>query len=662
MILYYKSINKGDYKELNIQKKYDINSIIIKIVSDFDIEEVEFDDEVFVNRENSKEIILHKLRTNTKDYISFSIRYKQNIHVKVKKLKLNLSENSKVYEIDQITTLDEMYNITKNIAKNGFNDKFLSIYTSDLDKEFNSNEYREKLKLLSSMLKMIIEISKDLKVELIREEELRDSSEVKIVSATSAKYFIVHSEDWYREGNLMPKPIRLLIDIYLENKDIYENKFIRLVIFRCIIFIKSEILKLQNFLNVYKPELERKYSEIELEGVDVGTIRSTINILKRNIEDVDNLKDKFVSLKNKLIIVEKKFLEVKLMKNLPLKMTQKMSYDNRYKITYKAYKELKDKFYDEAIYNKLRSTEKTYYKYLAIVMNAMIDAFSELQFTDIIIEGIGTNEVSLFKNGVAVINGSTPLGNYSFEIKINELENDNKFALELILSDQGGNSKEFKFNINMGYDFSSKEKLQENISVLYMKNEKEDNIITVILESFESLNSDFIESEEFFKLANVGNNFISNSDYEIFGDYKKGVILFSLSDYVISKNKFKNLFLDNLAKLSYGDFCFKCSSNRLEQIDEELYLCKSCGSRVAINKCECGEKIVKVLSKEKEDIEEEVNILDKMLYHNKYDLQSNYLGSCYGNLHSNTGGFCAACGKCLKKTKGDCLRCGLLNK
>lgn len=134
-----------------------------------------------------------------------------------------------------------------------------------------------------------------------------------------------------------------------------------------------------------------------------------------------------------------------------------------------------------------------------------------------------------------------------------------------------------------------------------------------------------------------------------------GVIPFS-NQYIASVyDKLVKLFRVKFIKLGFINYCTFCNNGQFEYREEELLVCNSCSKRVAINKCSCGEDIIKFLSKDNVDFIEDVET-DIIKYHNDYELKSTNLGSCYEKFYSNSGGFCSKCGKC-QKLDENCIRC-----
>ena len=164
-----------------------------------------------------------------------------------------------------------------------------------------------------------------------------------------------------------------------------------------------------------------------------------------------------------------------------------------------------------------------------------------------------------------------------------------------------------------------------------------------------------------FKMSNLGNNFITEKDYENYGGYKTGMIPFGLSDISNVFDKLHNIFYMKFFQIGFYKYCKSCGNGEFYFIDDNLLSCNSCGQRVAINKCDCcGEKNIKILSKDIQVLDED-KIKSKNIFeqHKNYELRSNTLGACYGNYTSNSGGFCSSCGRCQKKV-GNCLRCSLV--
>ncbi|MGL5692995.1 MAG: hypothetical protein ACRCXA_02900, partial [Peptostreptococcaceae bacterium] len=215
------------------------------------------------------------------------------------------------------------------------------------------------------------------------------------------------------------------------------------------------------------------------------------------------------------------------------------------------------------------------------------------------------------------------------------------------------------FKINT--DFKSKNSITKcgDTEELYRVNFDKKYNMNIILNSI-SLESIRFEDEKeklknVFKLSTLGNNFLSTSDYKKYGGYKMGVIPFSNKDIANVYDKLVKLFRVKFIKLGFINYCTYCNNGQFEYREDELLVCNSCSKRVAINRCSCGEDIIKFLSKDNADFIDEVEE-DIIKYHNNYELKSTNLGSCYEKLYSNSGGFCSKCGKCQKLDK-NCIRC-----
>lgn len=125
-------------------------------------------------------------------------------------------------------------------------------------------------------------------------------------------------------------------------------------------------------------------------------------------------------------------------------------------------------------------------------------------------------------------------------------------------------------------------------------------------------------------------------------------------------DKLVKLFRIKFIKLGFINYCTYCNNGQFEYKENELLVCNSCSKRIAINKCSCGEDIIKFLSKDNVDFEEDRET-DIIKYHSNYELKSVNLGSCYYKYYSNSGGFCSKCGKCQKPDR-DCIRCKVINR
>ena len=230
MKVYFKSLHKGDdFKELG-DLAVDLNNTIFKVVCENTIKEVIIGDEKF-NAYEKNEIEFIKLRTSNNEKVELkvieSIEGKRD---KVSKEIIKVIDNSFIYdnmELDKIRQLGELAyrNITSELRYSSDD------YYETIMKNLNSGleDIDEIYTALTKVVKLARNIAENPKVELVQSEEVRDSNEVKKISANSARYFIMHPEDWYKEGDSSPKPLRMLTDTFEEIKDIYEINLLNLL-------------------------------------------------------------------------------------------------------------------------------------------------------------------------------------------------------------------------------------------------------------------------------------------------------------------------------------------------------------------------------------------------------------------------------------------------
>ncbi len=666
MILF-KKINdlSSDFKEINSEESYDINETIFKIVSKDVIKSIDFDDGFVKNQEEKNYMYFHRLNVNERNILNLKVNMlKTNGTIYNSKFKIKIKENIRIFKEEEIEDLISVGEIGKILLTADFTENFSTLYNNEIEKYKNNEDtLKKELEILKRLVSIANKIINDPKVELIQNQEVKESNEVKRISSNSARYFSMHPEDWYKEGTLMPKPLKLLTDIYEENLDIYENQVVKHVLFKAIkkCDIRINSLTLQN--RISNQRIKRLKSRLDSESIredEVISIKSEIiklnNILNKSYSSLKKFKEIIIDLKYSFSL----YSEINLRKKMNVSVNQRILYDKRYLIIvdiYKAY--LNDKRFEV---NKNKEINGFLYgEYISFAVAVICESIMDLKFN--IKKVNGYNKEFIFSNKNIKIFGDNNFGTEVI-ITLNLLNNFNHEApIEVeLLNDNKINKSRFYLDFSMKKFIDEEEskyidKLYDSHAV--QKHNDSEYIFNFL--SIEDLKFSNKELEKYIiKLSNAGDNFISTKDYSKYGNLKVGMFTLSNSDYILVQNKLKNLFRNKLISLGMNKFCTFCGNNTLTNFNE-MHICSSCGNRYAIHICECGEKIIKILSKtELEPNNTDISSNNLIDYHVAYELESNSLGSCYSNFHLNKGGFCVKCGKCIKKGRENCIRCNLL--
>lgn len=658
MKVYFKSLYTiDDFKEVE-DVAVDLNNTIFKIICENTIREVIIGDERF-NAYGKNEIEFIKLKTSNLEKIELKvIEIIEGKKDKVTKKVIKVLDNSFIYdsiELDRIRQLGEL--AYKNITSE------LSYVSDDYYKTIMKNlsggleELDNIYTVITKIVKLANDIAKNPKVELIQSEEVRDSNEVKKISANSARYFIMHPEDWYNEGDSFPKPLRMLTDTFKEIKDIYENQLIKFIIYKCEKIAKSKV----SLLKASKSTLETVLIKYEGNSVknDIYEDESYINYKNELSKRVVQLRN-FIAIKKELKRIYELFNEVTLNKRIKFRMTQKILYDKRYLRVSKLYKSnLRNSNLEvEDIFEREYSIK---YSYMFILAESICLAMQSLGFYGY--ESNTSYEFDIFNEGNIIIESYhfSDENNFKYKLEINEdLNSKDSIKLTLIYKHK---KEEFIFSINSL--LKNKNVNEEDVEELYsMYSEGDNGCCRLIINSISLGDISFVSDEVIrklvFKLSNLGNNFISKKDYENYGGYRVGMIPFGLSDLSNVFDKLYNLFYIKFFDIGFYGYCKSCGQGDLEFIDKNLLACSNCNQRISINECDfCGEKNIKILSKDVSTfVNNEIRVENVFDEHKNYELRSNTLGACYSNYKSNSGGFCSSCGRC-QKNVGNCVRCTL---
>lgn len=666
-ILYKKIYGDDKFQYLTNDDTLNLTSSIIKIICEDIIKEVQIDDEIIKVLDESNEFIYNKIKTCNKKSIEIKIKtINSNKREKTYKKIIRIKENSFTYDRNELEMVDFLgkkayENICYGVSDS--EDYYETILYS------LSNELEDIGKILESMvtiIKMAKEIAKTPKVDLIEKEIVRDSSEVKKITSQSARYFTMHPEYWYKEGENIPKPIKILTETFEENKDIYENQLIKFILFNCRQILKKNIKNLEIQISTLQGSIIKDKNSIAYEELIEGEKLKIESHISENEVLLGENKIYLLKFKNLIGQIDnllREFKDIKLNLNLKIRMTQKILYDKRYYRILNTYKKYLSNLKYE-VKNTIECTLPTIYNYMLINIEIICKSLSYLGFYNIEpITDIPYEELFINQDKVTV-EGSHYRDEDNFKFLL-ELNSFNLRRPEIILSIIFGDKKEvIKFNINCDIEYDDKYINYTDIDNLYDLYMDDECNSTYILNTIPLIDMNFKDNTDknkmIFKLSNLGNNFLTKEDYHKYGGYKCGIIPFSNKDIGNIYDKLIKLFRVKFIKLGFINYCTHCKSGQLEYITDELLQCNSCYKKVAINKCSyCGEEIIKFLSKDNYNSVENEST-DIIEYHKNYELKSYNLGACYEKFYSNSGGFCSKCGKC-QKADQHCIRCNLGN-
>ncbi len=662
MEILYKSIYLDeDFKLLNKEDCISISSSVIKICCQEDIKEVQIDDEVIKNTFSTNEFIYNKIKTSNKKVIEVKVKVLNEQHKeKVYKKLIKVNENSFIHDVNEIEMINLLGHKSYENIINGFsnNKNYYDFIMDNLKGEIEHIE--DILKAITTIIKLSKEINKTPKVDLVEREIVRDSNEVKKVSSQSARYFTMHPEYWYREGESLPKPIKILTETFEEDRNIYENQLIVLILHNSKKIIKKTILNIETQISSLYTSITKDKLAIKLEDLVEDDKVSKEIIVLENEDKLSKNKlylSKFRKLNKEIEQLLREFKDISLNLNLKIRMTQKILYDKRYYRILKFYKRFLSTLNFE-VKDVIETNVPTIYNYLFLASEIICKALCSLGFYEInTLSHIKYEDVFVNEDRIVLDGCHYADDNFKFKLEINSFCN----AIPSILLKLSYKEKEELICFKVNCEFKDKSAIvdYDDVENLYKTYFDETYNMNIILNSISLENINFKDEESklknIFKLSTLGNNFISSDDYDKYGGYKMGVIPFSNKDIARVYDKLVKLFRVKFIKLGFVNYCTYCNSGQFEFKEKELLVCNSCSKRVAINKCSCGEDIIKFLSKDNVDFIEDTED-DIIQYHNNYELKSTNLGSCYEKFYSNSGGFCSKCGKCQKLDK-NCIRC-----
>lgn len=667
MEILYKTIHSNqEFIPIDNEMVIDMNSSILKILCDENIHEVQIGDEIIKNISPSKELIFHKLRTSSKNHLDIKVRYLDGCNKeKYEKKIIKINEASYVYNTNELESIKERgknaYNNIANGLANGNADYYNSVIK---DFSLDIKEIENIIHSLSIIVKQAKLINVMPKVELIEDETIRDSNEVKKINSNSARYFVMHPEDWYREGEENPKPLKMLTETFLENSNIYENQLVKFILYKCKLINNKLINDLKASKGIIGGSLMKDNALLAQEEFTFQTkedLEKSIYDKTLLIGNLSNNLKKLKSINKELKIIYKDFYNITLRKSIKLKITQKILYDKRYFKIYKLYKKnLQElKFQTEEL---KELDHPMIYSYMFIMAESICKAFQTLGISNICCDFDHDYKNTFTKADYLEIYGNNYSGDDSlnFNIKLNSLNNtDNGIILNIKYK-----AKEEKIYFPINSFFINSAIDSEFIDLLYEKYNNDDFSTTIICNTVDNEALRLINNEEGLKdllnLSTLGNSFSSYKYYEKYGGFKEGMISVTLKELIFVNNKIIQLIKYKLVELGYYEYCTSCGSGRLMNIDDNLIECSICHKRIAINRCNhCGKKIIKFLSKKNIEVASEVTE-DIIQYHKEYEMKASSLGACYKRYYSNSGGFCAYCGKCSKLDQS-CTRCKVIN-
>lgn len=668
MEILFKNINTNeDFEPLTNEDCISLSSSLIKICCQEDIKEVQIDDEIVKNIIPNKEFIYNKIKTSNKKAVEIKAKViNESGKEKSYKRIIKVKENSFTHDINEIEMINSLGKKSFENIINGFNnsENYYDIIMDNLNGELEKID--DILKAIAIIIKLSKEINITPKVDLVEKEIVRDSNEVKKVSSQSARYFTMHPEYWYREGESLPKPIKILTETFEEEKNIYENQLIVFILHNSKKILKKIILNIETQISalyslITKDKIALNLEELTEEDKEIKEISVLENQDKLKNNELYLSKLKKFNKEIELLLVE--FNNVDLNLNLKLKMTQKILYDKRYYRILKNYKKYLSNLNFEVKEIK-ESTTPTIYNYLFLASEIICKSLCYLGFYEIITlseiryEDLIIHDESILVEGYHYMDED----NFKFTLEIDNFRNSiPKIVLKFLYNDK---QESICFKINTDFKHKSENINYSDVENLYNVHQNEKYDMNIVLNSISLDNMSFKNEESklinIFKLSTLGNNFLSSKDYEKYGAYKMGVIPFSNKDIPKMYDKLVKLFRIKFIKLGFINYCTYCNNGQFEYKENELLVCNSCSKRIAINKCSCGEDIIKFLSKDNVDFEEDRET-DIIKYHSNYELKSVNLGSCYYKYYSNSGGFCSKCGKCQKPDR-DCIRCKVINR
>ncbi len=670
MEIFYKELYTDDEFKSAGSDNIDLSKSILKITSDDLIKEIEIDGER-IEKESSNEIIFNRINTSAAKKINMIIKTidengKEKKHSRV----INIDDSRFIYDKNIIKKIDYRGKIAfENLQNEKFNEIIDEYESLEEILKLDINKINEFLNDLKKIIILSREILNSPKVELIETEEVRDSNEVKKINSNSARYFTMHPEDWYQRGRSMPKPLKMLTNTYQEIKDIYENRMVVYVLNAAINKLKDLEPDLESEKYTLKTRINRRKREFNLYVMDEKSEDEYLIEIREDTKKLNSFEDILKKIKNLKIeiksIIEGFKGEVKYIKTLKVRMTQKILYDNRYKIIFNFYKKYSDDF-TIADKREIKSSIDSIHNYMFIITEEIVNILFALGFWEITQENKVAYE-NLFINFDSYIIKSKHFYDENFEYKITV--SSVKTSYPMILLEFKYYDKKYSICMKVNIDYKNKKEIIEynDIEKIYENNINDKYDMNIVFNTIDFKERYFKDEKtklkSVFMLSNMGNNFLTKEDYEKYGSFKMAVVPYS-SEYMNGiRDRFNKLFKMLFIKIGFSNYCTNCSDMTLVEYEDGILKCMKCGRRIAINKCKnCGEISIKFLAEKENNDKFNSEKSDKGLfeYHEEYESGANNIGSCYERYYSNSGGFCSKCGKCTKNGES-CIRCKEFN-
>lgn len=677
-----------DFKEFDDRQEIEINKYIFKLSFEEDVKVIEVNGQIINVNENINEVIFSLFRDKGQSLIKISVKYIEEGRKKVKDFIIKCHSKSTIVErtfLDDLKKFNHYFLHEIDSSKQSYIEIDYSKLWSSKGEKQSEDEF---IKGLKEIVKIIYEIAEAPKVKLIDEEVVVDSRESKKINSNSLTYFTKHPEHWYKEKFLEPKPLKILTETFREDMDIYENQFVKYIIKICINACKRKISDFKNINLDYDNRLSLLSTRLQAEeGYVMDEGKENINILSNEKKGFERLEAEYVNLNSKFIRVERYFKEIKYIKGLKIKITQKILYDKRYFKLFNLYSKLKN-YIENKEEDINKNHEEYYYHFILTILVELKYVMQNLKFDLVESDGVGKNDKFLFEGSSKVtmryIHRSE---NQSIEAKIEACDfthnlNGGKVVIELINNENLKKSRVivcphiYMGNIVTGGYMNELKEMYSLISRsgIYNDNKEHEIDSTYVFHNlsisqlvFDSEVNDEDKYKNLFYLSNLGDNFFSLEDYEKFGNFKVGMVPFKISDFSYIQKKLCNLFRIHLFKIGLKEYCTFCGSEYVEVIESEkgaLYICNNCRKRWAENNCpdnKCNGKIIKFLSKD--NAVSNIENCEPHLFHVEYERKRNFIGACYdkNSFYDNSGGFCSKCGSCFKNKK-ECVRCRIMNK
>ena len=99
---------------------------------------------------------------------------------------------------------------------------------------------------------------------------------VKKINSSSARYFSMHPEYWYREGDELPRPIKILTESFEENRDIYENQLIKYILYKCKDINEKIIYSLEAIISALEGSIIKAQANIDTEEMSQSEINKVL--------------------------------------------------------------------------------------------------------------------------------------------------------------------------------------------------------------------------------------------------------------------------------------------------------------------------------------------------------------------------------------------------